>query len=87
MRTIKELLKVMLDNPQYFRSGLCGWKTNLQSANLISADEWFLLEDYIRNHRPNPYLSIKAFKSRKTAYYWPIGDIKPRIKWLKKHIS
>ncbi len=84
MRTIKQLLQVMLDNQQYFSSGLCGWATDLHWVAKLSNDyEYGRLMRYIRNNRPSKFSSIDAFKQRNSSLYWTFGDVKPRIKWLK----
>ena len=87
MRTIKELLELMLDHQELFYSGLCAWNISLNNKNLIGNLEYFYLQDYINTHRPSKYSSLQAYNSRKYRFYWPNGDIKPRIKWLKKHIK
>lgn len=42
---------------------------------------------YIAANRPNPFSSIGAFLHEDSAYYWPKGWKKPRIKWIKQHIK
>ena len=44
MRTIKELLQVMLDNPQHFDSGLCYWIGNCYLSGLINGKEHSILD-------------------------------------------
>jgi hypothetical protein len=84
-RNIKELLQLMLDNQDLFKEGLCSWLGELYFIkNKISYKEYNLLYDYIYKNAPFPY-KINIFSAR--AYYWKKGDIKPRIKWLKKHIN
>jgi hypothetical protein len=87
MRSIKELLQVMLDNQDLFTSGLCNWAIRLYYKDIISYEESKLLDSYIENNRPSKYSSLKAYKARKTWWYWPHGEIKPRLKWIKKHIK
>lgn len=87
MRTIKELLQLMLDNKQLFKEGLCNWKDELWITDGIDTHEYIHLGRYIANNRPSPFSSINAFVNRNWVYYWTKGDIKPRIKWLKKHIA
>lgn len=86
MRTIKELLQLMLDNPQLFDRGLCFWTNGLYGAGLIGLYELDELDDYIAKNRPSMFSSIDAYLRSNTGYYWKCGRIKPRIKWLKKHI-
>ena len=88
MRNIKELLQVMLDNKHNFHQGLCFWIIELRFASsVINTEEYKILSDYINNNRPHPLSSLKAFRSYGNGYYWKKGDIKPRIKWIEKHIK
>ena len=91
MRSIRELLELMLENQQIFNKdsgGLCSWVGDMRYANfLISYTEYITLRRYIESNRPNPYSSVGAFRARDTWFYWPKGNIKPRIKWLKEHIN
>lgn len=90
MRTIKELLQVMLDNQQYFEDGLCSWVTDLyweSKFKLITHNEVAKIKAYITENRPSKFSSISAFKNRHREYYWEVGNINPRIEWLKKHIK
>ena len=87
MRTIKELLQVMLDNQQLFEEGLCKWIIRLFHNKLITATEFCHLTFYVRGNRPSKFSSIDAWQHRDAQYYWKFGDIKPRIKWIKQHIK
>ena len=87
MRTIKELLELMLEHQKYFSTGLCYWAESLYWYNNISLNEYLHLLKYIRSNRPSKYSSLSAYKYRHCGYYWQSGDIKPRIKWIKKHIK
>ena len=86
-RNIKELLQLMLDNKYFFKEGLCYWKNELYLYDLITKQERATLHDYIRNNRPSMFSSIDAFFHGESGYYWKCGDVRPRIKWLKKHIK
>lgn len=85
MRTIKELLQVMLDNKHLFKSGLCCWVDLLWAYDLINYKEHVILSEYINENIPI-IGKVRMFFSR-DSYYWESGNIKPRIKWLKKHIN
>lgn len=87
MRSIKELLEIMLDNQQDFSQGLCSWVSSLRYEQKINHIEFVLLRNYIGNNRPNRFSSIGAYKNRSSSFYWKRGDIKPRIEWIKKHIK
>lgn len=87
MRNIKELLELMLKNEQGYFSGLCNWVSNLYLSKIINLEEKIRLINYINNNRPSKWSSLSAFKSRNTRFYWEYKNIKPRIKWIKKHIK
>ena len=88
MRTIKELLELMLENKNLFRMGLCQWASDLHWTKVkTTRDEYDLLLVYIQNYRPSMFSSIDAFKCRKELFYWPAGKRGPRIRWIKKHIK
>lgn len=86
MRTIKELLQIMLDNQQYFQTGLCGWSNSIK---LSSTEEYDKLHSYIRNNKPSAFSSFERFTQELNLepYWWKKGNIKPRINWIKKHIK
>jgi len=83
MRTIKQLLQLMLDNKQMFQYGLCGLSWSILSNNLITREEYRLLTKYIHDNKP---FTLHDFFVNDN-FYWKRGNIKPRIKWLKHHIS
>jgi hypothetical protein len=82
-RAIKTLLQLMLDNQDLFKSGLCNWSDKLP----INYEEWRTLKKYIKENRPSMFSSTNAFLHCTDCYYWKIGDIKPRLKWINKHIQ
>ncbi|HSE99743.1 MAG TPA: hypothetical protein VLA48_02515 [Nitrososphaeraceae archaeon] len=90
MRNIKELLQLMLDNQYLFDNGLCRWRFNLRWSDfnnpIINQKESDLLETYIEKNRPHPLSSLNALLNFTNTYYWKKSDIKPRIKWIEKHI-
>lgn len=87
MRNLSELLQIMLDNKEAFWTGLCQWNAQLSHDGILTGEEERRIKKYIVENRPSMFSSIAAFKSRQDMYYWPSCDIKPRIKWLKKHIK
>ncbi len=89
MRTIKELLQIMLDNPQHFDYGLCRWAVNLYCGELITSEEYWILRNYIKVNKPFIFSSFDVLNQRISSnpYYWKVGKIEPRIEWLKKHIN
>jgi hypothetical protein len=89
MRTIKESLEVMLENKDLFNKGLCNWAEKLYYRNIITGSEQSKLKNYIDENRPFMLSSISTMCEiiKHTDYYWKEGDIKPRIKWIQKHIK
>jgi hypothetical protein len=84
-RTIKELLTVIYNRQDLFQTGLCCWAYSLYNNNRINSSEYDSLLNYIESNRPSKYSSLDTWKRRNSAYYWKIGNIKPRLKWIKKH--
>lgn len=87
MRSIKELLQVMLDNQDCFIVGLCNWVSQLLYKKKITQEERMFLIKYIQNNRPSKWSSLDAFRHRNLGMYWCPRNIKPRIKWIEKHIK
>ena len=93
MRSIKELLEVMLDNKDLFKTGLCEWNYSLYAYDIITWDEHVVLKNYIRSNRPPFYDNFTIFchTIRRDYpayhYYWKDSDIEPRLKWIQKHIA
>ena len=84
MRTNKELLQVFLDNQNFFYRGMCWWVHVLLSYDKISLEEAIYIRALIGNNKP---LLTKIGLQGSGGFYWKKGDIKPRIKWLKKHLK
>ena len=88
MRTIKELLQLMLDNKVLFKTGLCFWLVSLKANELITDKEYDLLNEYIENNKPKySIFNIYMLINDSRFYYWKAECITPRIKWLKHHIN
>ena len=89
MRSIKELLQVMLQHKDLFETGMCYWVSTLHEKDIITESEEEALDDYIARNRPD-YFSwtnfVKGYDKR-GGYYFPSGEIKPRIYWIKTHIK
>ena len=83
MRKNKELLQVFLDNQHLFKTGICGWVMDLYIEGAISFEERMYLLGLIRKNEP---VLTKIGLQGDGLYYWEKGNIKPRIKWLKKHL-
>ena len=84
MRTIKELLEILLDQYKNNRIysiqklGICWAISKLLDEGIISGEEYDILSEYIYSNRPE-YAWI--------GYWWLEGDVPPRIKFLKKLIK
>jgi hypothetical protein len=89
MRSIKELLELMLKHKDLFKTGLCFWALRLCAQDIISENEYKSLDEYIKNNRPD-YFSwtnfVESYDDR-GGYYFPSRVIKPRIYWIKTHIK
>lgn len=86
-RTIKQLLELMLKTQHLFSTGLCHWADSICRDKLITWNEEILLRRHIRLNRPNKFSSLEVYKLRESHYYWNCGNIKPRLKWIKKQIQ
>lgn len=89
MRSIKELLIVLLENKKLFRYGLCRWSSDLFYDNIISYEECMLLRQYIDNNRPkNDFIDKLCTIGRNNdAFYWTEGLLYPRVRWIKQQIK
>ena len=84
-RSIKELLEILYINTDIIlkdtKYGLCYIIHELFVKDKITIKEDIELFKYIYNNQPRfKYI----FKS---GYFWKPGKIKPRKKWIKKHIK
>jgi len=79
MRTIKELLQLMLDHQELFDDGLCEWAIQLYNKGLITQKEYLNLIYYIEDNPPTEQYS--------SFYYWLPEYLQPRLEWIKEHIE
>lgn len=82
-RTIRELLEVMLNNIDIMDNGLCTLAYTLLEDGVFTEDEFITIYGYIQRNKPVNLHTIMSLDG----YYWEIGEKRPRIKWLKKHIK
>lgn len=84
MRSIKELLQILLDNIDLLdeNDGLCSLVIVCFSEQYINWKEHILLSSYIESNPP-----WNLYRMKLNYYYWKPGDKYSRIKWLKKHIN
>jgi hypothetical protein len=78
MRTTKELLELMLTYSDLFSYGLCCASRKLWFDDLITDEEITLLRDYLNDYKQANNLSM---------YWWPEGQIQPRIDWINEQIK
>lgn len=76
----------MLENKEFFRTGLCALAVNLLSYNIINENEYDKIRRYIKCNKPKPGSSLYCTDGQ-WGYYWPSHQWKPREKWLKYHIQ
>lgn len=71
MRTIPELIRLLLSRPDLFTTGLCAWVANLYERRHLSYSERSDIAYYFIDNGIPP----GRFK-------WPKGRIRPRLEWL-----
>jgi len=85
MKQIKELLIILRDyinSPDihlYSFNGMCQCVRHLTMLNKLNVTECLRLLHYIEDNAPLHTIHYP--------YWFKIGNIKPRIKWLNKHIN
>jgi hypothetical protein len=87
MRTEKELLQLMLERQDKFSTTLCALNGSMFHDDIITYSEYLILHSYIKNNRPSKFSSLSAFRNRNNIFYWELGNIKQRIKWINKQIE
>jgi len=60
MRTIKQLLEVMLEHQELFITGLCHWNSLLYNNDIITFSEKQNLSGYIQGNKPSKYSSCES---------------------------
>ncbi len=81
VRSVYILLHIALNNTHHFKHGLCVWYLRLYHMGVINSAELDKILNYIKNNKP--FLAKILNKS----FYWESDNIKPRIKWIQKHIE
>ena len=85
MRSIKELLELLLDQYENNRidwiqwAGLCWAIIKLYTNDVVNFYEKEILLDVIEANKPDTPWSGR--------YWWPKGEVEPRIEFLKQLIS
>jgi hypothetical protein len=85
MRSIKELLELMLDNVNMIghsktkSGGLCSAAYRLHLKYKLTIAEFNLCIDYFKKNKPQGTSS--------NHYYWPVSEKEPRKAWLLEQIK
>ena len=87
MRNIKELLIILRDNEQLFRTGLCGLSWMLKESRQITPEEYHELKFFIENNRPRWYSIHYSILKCRSQFYWIQSYWAPRKKWLNSQIK
>lgn len=82
VRSDVELLQLLLDNIDELSTGLCQLVGLIYYGGDFSNEESNRLKILIRSNRPDSDIIEDI-----TRYYWPVGEIHPRIDFLKQLIQ
>lgn len=77
----KVALKKLLNNKQYFCSGLCHLINGLYTLNILTLDEDIILDELVYSYFKNSEEARKAF-IRYRGYLWEPTEWEPREKWI-----
>lgn len=89
-RPISELLQLVLNTFNSNYSGLCTNISDLYYNDIITWEETIKLKCYVHENRPKyNFFSAKfnGVNPQESMFFWEPFKVKPRIKWLKKHIK
>lgn len=75
-----KVLKLLLDNPEMFESGMCGWVYRLHVKNKITKIELALFDELLEDSLPKRDVEEDWFS-------WEPGKIEPRLKWIEEQIK
>jgi len=81
MRTMKELLQLILGNEKLFETGLCRWAVILRLRGLITFEEYLRIINHIFLNKPDHVITALS------TYWWDSGLKELRITWLKEQIK
>ena len=82
----KAVLKKLLDNRQYFCSGLCHLINGLYTLNILTYEENDLLNELIDSYFENSEKARKAFR-RYQGFMWEPGNWEEREKWILHNLE
>ena len=93
MRTIKELLEIMLayyEKPENGTTfGLCKVVNSLRSDEVITQEEEDIITYYMGNNKPvtSFYTWENEVTNEDYKFWYQVGVKPPRIEWLNEHIE
>ena len=79
MRSEKELFELMLEHKDFFSTGICDWIFELWITDLITLEEYSLITYYLDTYQ--------VLNLSDCLYWFPKGEIEPRIEWIKQQIE
>lgn len=87
MRTELELLILVRQHIKtYFKTGLCHFLGVLLGKDIINMKEYAILRRIIikeiKTGRLGRFFRLANYGNFNYGFFWPIGEIKPRIKYL-----
>ena len=87
VRGIKELLVLMLDHQEFFATGLCWWAYKLFKVGLITEQEHDCIQRLISKDEIRYINRSNSGLYYGSLFYWPMGDIEPRIEWINEKLK
>jgi len=78
MRTEKEILQVILDNMDQFKTGLCYLVDKLLNQGKLTREDHSIWRKLIYRHTPKGHVGHCL---------WPVGEKQPRVEWMVKQIN
>jgi len=88
MRSIKELLQIILDHVDQVRhtEGLCSLASQLYNDVEIIQEEEDVIRKYFGQNLPeHKYKGV--YLTDELLYSWPPGKVEPRRQWLEEQIK
>ena len=87
MKSIIELLKLVKDNKELMRTGLCSIVYQLRSSDIITLDESSLILDYLKRNRPVEGSIYYEAEWADTDWHWTPWNWESRERWLNAQIE
>jgi hypothetical protein len=79
-------LKNVVEGQTQLISGLC-YEINRMEMSQLSRLQAYQLRTYVRKHRPKPGDKHYYYSRALSAWYWPEGEVEPRVAWLNDCIE